>query len=323
VREPVSFVCIHRLILSNSGGLFVSTNDCLDAMLNDMKHTSIVIILAALLALAGSQSGMLYRGVPVFALCALLAFALQWLAFVPAYCLQTEKFYDLTGSLTFISLVAVAWVLGGGSGDTRSSLIAACVLVWALRLGTFLFNRILDEGGDTRFDRIKPVASRFFFTWTLQGLWVLMTLACALAAMTTPQRLDLQWYDFLGVGLFVSGFAIEVVADHQKRMHRARHGPGQFIDSGLWRLSRHPNYLGEITLWCGIALLAVPVLSGWHWVTLVSPVFVTVLLTRISGIPLLERKADLRWGEDPKYLAYKMKTPVLVPRWHRPRVPVT
>ena len=283
-------------------------------MLSGVKQTFIVVILAALLALAGSQGGIAYRGVPVFALCAGLAFVLQWLAFVPAYYLQTEKFYDLTGSLTFILLVTLARTLGVG-GD-RSLLIAACVIIWALRLGSFLFRRIHEDGSDSRFDRIKPVASRFFFTWTLQGLWVLTTSACALAAMTTPERVDLRWFDVAGVGLFAAGVAIEAVADSQKRRHRARYGAGQFIDSGLWRHSRHPNYLGEIILWCGIALLAVPALSGWQWVTLVSPVFVAVLLTRISGIPLLERKADQRWGDDPEYLAYKRKTPVLVPRWH-------
>lgn len=278
-----------------------------------MKNTLIVCVLAAVLALAGSQNGALYRGVPVFALCALLAFALQWLAFLPAYYLQTEKFYDLTGSLTFIALVTLAWV-SGSDGDARSSLLAACVLVWALRLGSFLFRRILREGGDTRFDRIKPVASRFFFTWTLQGLWVLATSACALAAITAPRRVDLQWFDIFGFALFAAGFAIEVVADRQKHRHRARYGPDRFINSGLWRYSRHPNYFGEISLWCGIALLAIPALSGWQWVTLVSPLFVTLLLTRISGIPLLERKADLRWGDDPQYRAYKQNTPILVPR---------
>ena len=280
-----------------------------------MKYTCAVIIFAALLALAGSHGGTLFRGIPVFALCALVAFALQWLAFVPAYYLQTEKFYDLTGSLTFITLVVLALALGGGI-DGRALLLAACVLVWALRLGAYLFRRILHDGSDTRFDHIKPVASRFFLTWTLQGLWVLTTSACALAAMTAPRHVDLQWFDIPGLALFLSGFAIEVIADQQKRRHRARFGPDRFIDTGLWRRSRHPNYFGEITLWCGIALLAAPALSGWQWATLVSPVFVTVLLTRISGIPLLERKADQRWGDDPTYRAYKKNTPVLVPRWH-------
>ena len=263
------------------------------------------------MAFAGSHGGSLYRGIPVFALCALVAFALQWLAFVPAFYLQTEKFYDLTGSLTFVSLTAIAWFLG--DGGSRSALLAACVLVWALRLGSFLFRRILADGQDSRFDAIKPVASRFFLTWNLQGLWALMTSACALAAMTAGRQVELQWSDALGLGLFLAGFAIEVVADRQKRRHRLQHGGGRFIDSGLWRYSRHPNYFGEITLWCGIALLAVPALSGWQWATLVSPLFVTLLLTRVSGIPLLERKADRRWGDSPDYLAYKQRTPLLVP----------
>ena len=73
-----------------------------------------------------------------------------------------------------------------------------------------------------------------------------------------------------------------------------------FITSGLWSWSRHPNYFGEITLWTGIAIMAIPVLSGWQWVCLISPVFVTLLLTKVSGIPLLEKKAREKWGDDPE-----------------------
>ena len=281
-------------------------------MLSGMKNTFIVLSLASLLAIAGSYGGLSYRGLPIFALCAAVAFALQWLAFMPAYYLQTEKFYDLTGSVTFITIVVLAWTLGGRQ-DPRSTVLAAFILLWALRLGSFLFRRILTDGKDTRFDRIKPIASRFFFTWTLQGLWVLTTSACALAAMTAPEPVDLQWFDVAGVAVFIAGFTIEVVADRQKRAHRSLHGAGEFIKSGLWRYSRHPNYFGEITLWCGVAMLAVPALSGWQWFTLVSPVFVFFLLTRISGIPLLERKAAERWGKDPEYQSYCKRTPVLIP----------
>ena len=79
--------------------------------------------------------------------------------------------------------------------------------------------------------------------------------------------------------------------------------------------SRHPNYCGEILLWTGIAFIALPALSGWSLATLISPVFVYVLLTRISGIPLLETRSDAKWGDDPEYRAYKQRTPVL---WLRP-----
>ena len=120
-----------------------------------------------------------------------------------------------------------------------------------------------------------------------------------------------------GMPIWFVGFAVETIADGQKRRYRDEHGSDGFIATGLWRYSRHPNYLGEIILWFGVALLALPALSGWQWVTLVSPVFVFLLLTRVSGVPLLERKADKRWGENPAYIAYRDSTPVLVPFFGR------
>ncbi|HEY7775263.1 MAG TPA: DUF1295 domain-containing protein [Kineobactrum sp.] len=277
----------------------------------------IVLLLAAAIAFAGSDGGVRHQGWPVFALCAALAFAVQWLAFVPAYLRQTEKYYDLTGSATYLAVVWLAVGLGG-THDTRSLLLAACISLWALRLGSFLFHRVHQDGGDSRFDKIKPVPSRFLFTWTLQGLWVLITAGCALAAITSGSEQPLGTLGLAGVVVWAGGFLIEVVADRQKRVFRQAHGSEQFISCGLWARSRHPNYFGEIVLWCGIALIALPALSGWQWLTLISPVFVFLLLTRVSGVPLLERKADQRWGDNPDYQRYKANTPALVPRLRPP-----
>ena len=272
----------------------------------------VVYILAVAMTWAGSQGGVWFGSLPVFALCALLAFGLQWLAFIPAYLKQTELFYDLTGSLGFIGATLLALFLAD-TLDARSSLLAACVLIWAVRLGSFLFVRILRDGSDSRFDRIKPDPLRFFLTWSLQGLWILLTAGCALAAITATELSPLTLFDVLGAGLWLSGLLIEVIADWQKRRFRAAQGDDGFIQSGLWRYSRHPNYFGEIMLWTGIALLALPALQGWQLATLVSPLFVYLLLTRVSGIPLLEKKADGKWGGLPDYEQYKASTPLLCP----------
>jgi len=105
------------------------------------------------------------------------------------------------------------------------------------------------------------------------------------------------------------------MADAQKSRFKADPGNrGKFIQSGLWSRSRHPNYFGEIVLWTGVMIIALPVLQGWQWVALVSPLFVILLLTRVSGVPLLEKKADQAWGGQPEYEAYKKQTPVLIPR---------
>jgi steroid 5-alpha reductase family enzyme len=185
-------------------------------------------------------------------------------------------------------------------------------------LGSFLFVRILQDGGDGRFDDIKPRFARFLATWTLQGLWVFLTLCAALAAITSRYAVPVGWIAALGAAVWICGFAMEVIADRQKREFRknraATEGGAEFITTGLWAWSRHPNYFGEIVLWIGIAIIAAPALNGWQWVTMISPVFVTLLLTKVSGVPLLEARADAKWAGDADYEAYKRNTPVLIPR---------
>ena len=272
------------------------------------------VVVAAFVALAGSYNGAAVGGLRIFALCAIVAFAIQWLAFIPAYLFRTEKFFDLTGSLTYITIVGLAIVAAGG-WEPRSLILAALVLAWAVRLGSFLFARVLQSGGDSRFDAMKRHDASFLLTWTLQGLWVFLTTSAALAAITSKEPATMDWTAFAGIAVWGVGFAIEVTADAQKQ--RFRSDPAnraRFISSGLWAWSRHPNYFGEIVLWIGVAVIAAPSLAGWQWVTMISPVFVAILLTRISGIPLLERRGEQRWGNDPGYQEYLASTPALVPR---------
>jgi len=280
---------------------------------NALVAFPVVVLIGAGIALAGSQGGAKAGGIPVFALCVAIAFAIQWLAFIPAYRLQTERFYDLTGSLTYITVTIVAVVLGP-TPDTRSYVVLALVLIWAVRLGSYLFRRIRKAGKDDRFDAIKPSFIRFLNAWTLQALWVSITLAAALAAITTTLRKGFGVVAIVGLVVWLIGFGLEATADRQKGRFRADPAnKGTFIHTGVWAWSRHPNYFGEITLWVGVALIAVPVLAGWQWATLISPVFVFLLLTRVSGVPMLEKKADKKWGGQPDYEAYKKRTPVLLP----------
>jgi steroid 5-alpha reductase family enzyme len=281
---------------------------------NALLAIPVVVLAGGGIAWAGSQGGATVASIPVFALCVGLAFLIQWLAFIPAYLLQTEKFLDLTGSITYVTVVVIA-VLLGPVVDGRSILLLALVVIWAARLGTFLFRRIQKAGKDARFDEIKPSFFRFLNFWTLQGLWVTFTVAAALAAITTTVRKELGLFALIGSLVWVFGFAMEAVADAQKSRFRADpENKGKFIQTGLWAWSRHPNYFGEIVLWIGVAIIALPVLRGWQWVTLISPVFVALLITRVSGVPMLEKRADEKWGGQEDYEAYKARTPVLIPR---------
>jgi steroid 5-alpha reductase family enzyme len=274
----------------------------------------IVLVVAVGIAFAGSQAGSDINGFPIFALGVALAFVINWIAFIPAYMMKTEIFYDLTGSISYLTVMVVAVTLSPVV-DARSWLLLGIIGVWAVRLGSFLFLRILAAGEDRRFREIKKSFPRFLQAWTLQGLWVTFSLAAALVAVTTQLRLELGAFAWAGFLVWVFGFGLEVIADRQKsRFKENPENEGKFIRSGLWAWSRHPNYFGEIVLWIGVALIAFPVLRGWQYVTLISPLFVILLLTRISGIPMLETRADKKWGGQADYEAYKANTPILILR---------
>jgi steroid 5-alpha reductase family enzyme len=281
---------------------------------NALIAIPLVILIGVGVAFAGSQHGSQIAGWPLFAVLVALAFIIQWIVFVPSFINQTEKYFDLTGSLTYISLTAFALIFSKNL-DLRAVLVAAMVIIWAGRLGFFLFNRVKKAGKDGRFDDLKPSFVRFLNVWTIQGLWVTFTVVAAWITITTTIRKDVDIFAIIGVLIWAFGFSIEVIADRQKSRWNAKpENKGKFINTGLWSRSRHPNYFGEITLWIGVALVAVPVLQGWQWIALISPVFVTLLITKVSGIPMLEKRADEKWGGQEDYEKYKKETPVLIPK---------
>ncbi|MFT6268371.1 MAG: steroid 5-alpha reductase family enzyme [Alphaproteobacteria bacterium] len=270
-------------------------------------------IAAGLIAVTHSESSHIF-GYSTIVICVVLAFVIQWIVFIPSYLKQTERLYDITGSCTFVLVIGVA--LYSVSPTTAYQwILAAMVVIWALRLGTFLFLRIHKDGKDDRFDEIKLNKYRFFVTWTIQGLWVLITSGAAVSAIISTNRPQVGWITAVGLSLWTIGFMIEVVADIQKRRFKQKVNNEQpFISTGLWSYSRHPNYFGEILLWIGVAIVAIPALSGWQYAVLISPLFVILLLTKVSGVPLLEDKADKKWAANKAYQDYKNRTPPLIPK---------
>jgi steroid 5-alpha reductase family enzyme len=279
----------------------------------------VVLLIAVGIVWAGSFSGQwlnadIETGLTVFASCALIAFIVQWIALIPAYVLKTEHFYDLTGGATYLAVIIFAF-MQSEVHDLRSIILTCLVAIWAIRLAGFLFLRVRKQGSDSRFDEIKLNFWRFSIAWTVQGLWVLITSGAAIAAITSSHKTDFGWIGALGLLLWLVGFVIEAVADNQKRVFKQQKNTHkEFIQSGLWARSRHPNYFGEILLWIGVAIIAYPALYQWQLVTLISPLFVILLLTKISGISLQEEQADERWADNDDYQTYKKNTPVLIPK---------
>jgi steroid 5-alpha reductase family enzyme len=250
---------------------------------------------------------------PLFMICASIGFILHWLVFIPAYIYQTEHYFDLTGSLSYIATLITAVSLHPNL-DARGLVLSVMIAIWATRLGSFLFMRVKKAGQDRRFSIMKTIFLRYLLTWTLGGCWVFVTMAAGLAAITSTTQAGIDTFLIIGCSLWVFGFGFEVIADRQKTIFRKNsENSNNFITSGLWSITRHPNYFGEIILWVGITVAAFPALSGWQLITLMSPIFVTLLLIKVSGVKLLEASGQERWGSDPEYQSYLANTPVLVP----------
>ena len=262
----------------------------------------------------GDQTDSTLYGLPLMAAMALGIFAVQWVGLIHARLFETEHYFDLVGSLTYVTVTLFA-VQQTAEMGLRQQIIAGVVIVWAARLGPFLFRRIQKAGEDRRFRKIKLSTPRFLLTWTLQGTWVFITAGAALAAIMTQNTATIGTIFYVGVTMWILGFAIELIADNQKTAFKADPAnKNKFITTGMWSRAQHPNYFGEILLWTGIAVMALPSLSGSTMIFLISPLFVTLLLTRVSGIPLLRKTAGERWGDDPEYQTYLKNTPVLIPR---------
>ena len=286
--------------------------------LKDYSICLICILIAYLVSIAGAQNGPSFNNYPILVICMSLSFIIHWTIFIPSYIFKTEKFYDITGTVAYISiLLTSAYLLNIIHQEgllTRSLLLIFFVMIWALRLGLFLLFRVINIGEDKRFEDAKKSFSKFFMFFNISALWVFLTIVNVLTMIINNSDSVTGLFFITGFSISIIGFIIEVVADKQKRNFRINSSnKSQFISSGLWSISRHPNYFGEIMIWIGISVTTFPILIGWQFITLISPIFVIFMLTKVSGINLLEASADDRWGADKKYQDYKDKTSVLIP----------
>jgi len=297
----------------------------MDSTRQDLRLTTIVVtsvfIIVFLMVRAVGNNSVILNEYSAVLYCAVICIGIQWVAWIPASIGKTERFYDLTGGLTYLAVVGFSLWAGSQSEppSLRELIVSLLVVIWSLRLSFFLYLRIHRTGKDGRFDQLKTSPIRFLVPWTLQGLWVFLTMIVVIVINSQADSAPaLEIWDYIGLSIWILGFGIETIADNQKTVFNTEpNNQGKWIDSGLWSYSRHPNYLGEIILWTGIAFFGISCFTGLERVAWISPIFIYILLTKVSGTPILDKRALEKWGDDPEYQKYRDNTPALIPRFFK------
>ena len=244
-----------------------------------------------------------------------IIFLIQIIGFIPSFLFKTDHYFDITGGITFLVILFLATQKIINDEPLTLKLTPFFLSsIWAIRLSSFLFLRVKKAGKDIRFDNLKTNFFKFMLSWVVQGFWVFMCLLPLLVISDTKKSNN---YIFLLIGIMIwsFGFIFEIISDNQKSSFNSnKNNKGNFIKTGLWSLSRHPNYFGEFILWIGITIIALPYFSGIHYITCLSPAFIYLMLNKISGVNLLEEIGDQRWGDEKSYLDYKKQTPVFFPK---------
>ena len=278
----------------------------------------LTILIPSTLSLFISDNSISINGYPVLLYCVLISFTIHLIIFIPSAIMKNEKFYDFTGMIAYLSIIIFAIqqkYIQIHSIDIYSLVLSILISIWTLRLGIFLFYRVLKVGEDIRFKDVKNNALKFFVWFSISSLWVSLTTMAAMNVVTSKNYNKDLTLLCIGTIIWIIGFLFEIISDYQKiKFKNNALNKNKFIDSGLWSISRHPNYFGEIILWIGIYIITLPSTSGLEYLGIISPLFVIVLLNKVSGINLLEASADKKWGSSKEYQKYKKTTPKLIPK---------
>lgn len=237
----------------------------------------------------------------------LIAIGIQILFFIPAFLFKTDKLTDFSYGITFIVLSFTSFFMG--EQKQGQLILLLFILIWAIRLVSYLFIRIRKIKKDQRFDQIRGNFLKFLKFWIGQGFTVWVILIPSLFYFNLFDAKQNIWWLIGGI-IFISGFLIESIADYQKyKFINNPKNKDKWISSGLWYYSRHPNYFGEILIWTGIYIFTLGSLSLIKsLIGLISPLFITIILLFVTGVPILEKKSDQKWGDNKDYLNYKKRT---------------
>jgi len=232
--------------------------------------------------------------------------------FVAAQLRGRNDIADVAWGLGFILAAAVSLVMAG-TYPQRGLLVSGLVLAWGTRLALHIHTRNRGKGEDPRYRQWREEWGRWFVlrsflqVFMLQGLLLVLVSAPVIyvnAAHSTP----ISWLDLLGAAIWLTGFGFEAIGDWQLLSFiRNPANRGKLMTGGLWRYTRHPNYFGEVTLWWGIWLIVSATPGGW--LTIVGPLTITILILKVSGIPLLEKPYE----ERADFQEYKRRTSAFFP----------
>lgn len=243
-----------------------------------------------------------------------LSLAINLFFFTVALTLRTDKVTDFSYSLSFVVMAPLLLLSRGKAFSVQQLLTTLAIVLWGLRLGSYLFMRILKTGRDERFDDKRNNPGRLAGFWTLQTVAVWMIMLPFSFYLTRRSAEVSSIVSIAGFTVYSIGMVLESVSDYQKYSFKRQSGNrDHWMDRGLWAYSRHPNYFGEMLVWWGLFAVTLPYLSGIQYVSVMGPVFITLLLLFVSGIPLLEKSAEKKYGQNPDYRRYRDSTSLLIP----------
>lgn len=226
---------------------------------------------------------------------------------------KSDKLTDLSYGLTFI-ITALSTTYINSSSHLPQYIILVAIILWGVRLSTYLLIRTLKNKKDKRFDKIRENKVRFARFWLFQTISIFIIMLPVVAALSSKTEVKNYYLFLLGIIIFLIGLIIESVADMQK--YRFKSNPknkDRWIESGLWKYSRHPNYFGEMLVWWGLYFASIPLIGKLSPVFAIGPMYISYLLIRVSGIPLLEENNKKKYKDNPKYLEYIKRTSILIP----------